>query len=77
MPRRHMATRWDLENAEAQCRECNSFKGGMQDIFAERLGPKAEQLRIQAHETRKYELHELEDMLENLVKLNKRINGYF
>ena len=77
MSRRHTATRWDPDNANPQCRKCNSFNLGEVDKYADRLGVElAEKLRLQARETVRWSMKDLETLLERYKQINKQIDGY-
>ena len=38
--RHHIATRFDERNCALQCRECNRFEGGKQEVFAQAVDKK-------------------------------------
>lgn len=35
--RNHLSVRWDIRNCHAQCRSCNSFKGGEQSLHGKAI----------------------------------------
>lgn len=73
MSRKHMLTRWDPENAKPQCKHCNQFKHGMPKEFRERLGDIADQLEADAKKLCKWDIEQLEYMLNIFKKLNKHL----
>lgn len=56
VPRRYLATRWDLRNCHLQCIECNRFKNGNLKEYERRLGDLASELWIYARSTPKVSL---------------------
>ena len=67
--RKHKSTRWDEINAHVQCKGCNIFKNGEQykhAIFINKRYGKgtAELLQKAANEVRKWDIIELEEMIE-------------
>ena len=74
MSRKHMATRWDPDNARPQCRKCNRFHGGKPKEFRYFLGEElADQMEAEAKKTTKWTNEELEQMLGIYRKLNKAL----
>ena len=72
MSRKHMLTRWDPDNARPQCVRCNRFHHGQPESFKLRLGEElSTKLEQEAKQTCKWEIHELEEMLETFKKLNR------
>ena len=72
MGRKNLSTRWEPDNANPQCRNCNSWLSGNIEVYTERLGIElAEELEIEAKKTIKWDNHELEQMLELYKKINK------
>lgn len=62
--RRHMATRWDEDNCNAQCRYCNRFLAdqlvGYRDGLIKKIGiQRFELLNVKAHQTKKWSEYEL------------------
>lgn len=81
--RHHMATRWDERNCALQCRECNRFEGGRQEIFAikvdERCGAGTwDYLLGLSRSTVKLTPPELIEMIEHYKNKTRRIstNGH-
>jgi hypothetical protein len=71
--RRHMATRYDLQNCGPQCTTCNVANDGMEEDHAAYIdktyGPgTADKLRKKAEAERKFMAYELNGMLEELKK---------
>ena len=75
MSRKHMFTRWDPENAKPQCKKCNQFYGGVPKKFKERLGETAERMEEESKKVCKWELAELEAMLDLYKKINKKLQN--
>jgi len=80
--RSKMSTRYDEENCHAQCRACNQYHSGRDDIFARNIDLKcgadtAETLRIKAKKLKKYtniELYLIEqEYREKALKLAESI----
>ncbi|MFA6315523.1 MAG: recombination protein NinG [Candidatus Paceibacterota bacterium] len=68
--RRHMATRFDEENCNCQCRQCNQFLDGNLDEYEAALRVKygsdiIEKLHNRSQSIRKFLPQELEDMIAN------------
>lgn len=68
--RRVNALRFDEENVNAQCTGCNMFKQGEQYLYAKALDDKygigkAEELMNRRHETHKFTVTELEQIIED------------
>lgn len=66
--RRVNALRFDEENVNAQCTGCNMFKAGEQYLYAKALDlkygdGKAEELMSRRHETHKFTIQELEEII--------------
>jgi 5-methylcytosine-specific restriction endonuclease McrA len=66
--RRVNALRFDEENVNAQCTGCNMFKAGEQYLYAKALDlkygdGKAEELMNRRHETHKFTIQELEEII--------------
>ena len=57
--RRHMATRWDEDNAHAECRGCNRFKSDHLAGYRENLIAKIGQQRFDKRKWSDFELAEL------------------
>lgn len=53
VPRRYLATRWDLRNCHLQCIECNRMKSGNLNVYKEKLGVVADELWRLARTTQK------------------------
>lgn len=76
--RRHMATRWDEDNCNAECRACNRFDGDHLLGYRERLRRKIGDQRfaalaIRAKSTRKWSEFELERLIEYYKQENKQL----
>ena len=60
--------RYDEQNCNAQCVGCNMFKGGEQYIYGKQIDFKygtgtAEEMHNQRHQTKKFTITELEDLI--------------
>lgn len=76
--RRHMATRFDEMNCNAQCRSCNRFdEGNMQGYRRGLVAKYGEQrvllLEAKKHETRKYSMFEYEALIRHYKEEVKRL----
>lgn len=68
--RRISALRFDEENVNAQCTGCNMFKAGEQYLYAKALDlkygdGKADELMNRRHETKKWTIPELEEIISD------------
>ena len=64
IPRSHIATRWEINNLEAACKECNEYKAGNLEVYEERIGKeRAEALRELSREISKPTIDELKQLL--------------
>lgn len=68
--RRVNALRFDEENVNGQCTGCNMFKAGEQYLYAKELDlkygeGKAEELMSRRHETHKFTIPELEEIIND------------
>jgi hypothetical protein len=66
--RAKMSTRWMETNCQFQCKQCN-MNGGQQYIFSKKLDEfhgegTAEAILIASNRTRKFSVHELEEMYQ-------------
>ena len=76
--RRHMATRFDEMNCNAQCRSCNRFdEGNMQGYRRGLVAKYGEQrvllLEAKKHESRKYSMFEYEALIQHYKEEVKRL----
>ena len=76
--RRHLATRFDEDNAHAECRACNRFSadhliGYEKNLIAKIGKQKFDMLAAQAHQTRKYSDFELQELIKYYQSLNKKM----
>lgn len=84
MSRAHMSTRWELKNANGQCRLCNSTHDGKQVEHAAGINKKygeftALLLNFKAREERHFSEYELKGMIEELrkeIKALKQEKGF-
>lgn len=61
VPRQHTSTRYEEQNCHLQCKKCNGFEGGMQDVYALEIDKKygtgtAEKLKIKGTNRMKEEV---------------------
>lgn len=80
MSRAHMSTRWELKNANGQCRLCNSTHDGKQEKHAAAINKKhgqftAFKIEKQAREERHLSEPELKGMIEELKKEIKALKA--
>jgi 5-methylcytosine-specific restriction endonuclease McrA len=80
VPRGNMATRWKLENANGQCRLCNSTHDGKYDDHAAAVDRihgdgTAQGLEQLGHWERHFAEHELQGMIEELRKEIKALKA--
>lgn len=76
--RRHMATRWDEDNAHAECRSCNRFRADHMIGYRENLVRKIGQMRFdklawKAAQTRRWTDFELQELIKYYKALNKKM----
>ena len=67
--RGHTSTRWDEKNVNAQCKKCNTYRGGKQDLHMLYIDKKygagtSEMLRYKATGTTKFQDWELKEKVE-------------
>ena len=72
--RKHMATRWDENNCRPQCKNCNCYKDGRNDVFKANLileiGEEAvDAIGVKARGISKLADFELQEMIDNYKKL--------
>ena len=80
MSRRHTNTRWEVKNTSPQCSGCNTFRGGEQFIFGQKLDKKfgagtAELMLIESRKTTNLTVDDIEEIALKYQKLNKEIDG--
>ena len=73
MSRSKLSTRWMETNCQFQCAKCNLYGAGEQFIFASKLDEfhgkgTAEAILIASNRTRKFSVHELEEMYQYYKK---------
>jgi len=71
--RAKLSTRWMETNCQFQCAKCNLFAQGEQYIFGRKLDEfhgegTAESIQIASNQTRKFSVHELEEMYQYYKK---------
>ena len=76
--RRHMATRWDEDNAHAECRSCNRFRADHMIGYRENLVRKIGQMRFdklawKAAQTRRWTDFELQELIKYYKDQNARL----
>ncbi len=76
--RRASMLRFDEENCNAQCVGCNMFKAGEQYLYSKAIDTKygsgkAEELMSRRHETHKFTIEELEEIIRDA---QEQINWY-
>ena len=76
--RRHMATRFDEDNAHAECRACNRFKAdhmiGYRDNLIAKIGQQRfDRLAWKAAQTKKWTDFELQELIKYYKALNKQM----
>jgi hypothetical protein len=74
------SVRFDLRNLAAQCITCNQFNGGNIHEYRKNLIKKIgitefEDLERKAHETRKFSIPEIKEMIEFFKKKNKELEN--
>ena len=67
--RQHMATRWEEKNCAIQCKPCNGFEQGKDEVFGVEIDKKwgkgtSEMLKIKAHNTTKYDEFALRELIK-------------
>lgn len=68
VPRRYLATRWDLRNCHLQCAQCNMQKSGNIKEYRKKLGEKlADELWAKARANPKTNLETVYDLLRNIL----------
>ena len=77
--RRHMATRWDEDNAHAECRACNRFRADHMIGYRENLIRKIGQMRFdklawKAAQTRKWSDFELIELTKYYKVLGDKLS---
>ena len=70
--RKKLSTRWMETNCQFQCKQCN-MNGGQQYVFSKKLDEfhgegTAEAIPIASNRTRKFSVHELEEMYQYYKK---------
>tara|TARA_R110002167_G_scaffold109315_2_gene278693 strand:- start:13155 stop:13547 length:393 start_codon:yes stop_codon:yes gene_type:complete len=76
MSRKHMATRWHLENVMPQCVKCNMYSQGEQFKFAQALGmKKAKKMQELSMTTKKNTTYELEQAITHLKGKVKQLTN--
>lgn len=69
VPRRYLATRWDLRNCHLQCLECNREKAGNIPAYKEKLGEDlSQELWRFARAQQKTDIYLVYDILANILK---------
>jgi hypothetical protein len=74
--RRHNSVRFDSRNVAPQCPKCNVFRYGEQFLFGRYVDDTygvgtADELLRKSKESKKWTIHELEELIEFYDKLNK------
>lgn len=76
--RRHMSTRWDEDNAHAECRNCNRFLADHLISYRENLIRKIGQMRFdklawKASQTKKWSDFEIQELIKYYKALNAKL----
>tara|TARA_R100000231_G_scaffold139539_2_gene121160 strand:+ start:1298 stop:1684 length:387 start_codon:yes stop_codon:yes gene_type:complete len=72
--RRHLCTRWDLNNVKPQCIYCNTYQQGRQYEFSLQLGKKLSQdLLKKSKEVCKFAPSDIQDMIDQYTTKVKNI----
>ncbi len=81
IPRSAMALRWDLRNLRPQCKKCNQFEYGKQELFSKKLEEEApgivDILLEEARVPNKWSRQELKEMLISIRAKLKIIETKF
>lgn len=77
--RRHISTRWDEDNAHAECRSCNRFKADHMISYRENLIRKIGQMRFdklawKAGQTKKWNNFELQELTKYYKALGDKLS---
>ena len=80
--RRHLATRYDIDNCRPQCKPCNQFKDGKLEQFEDNLRREIGSVRVDtvianSHLTVKISEPEAQAMLQSLKQKNKELEKKF
>ena len=80
--RKHLATRYDIDNCRPQCKSCNQFKDGKLEQFEDNLRREIGSVRVDtvianSHLTVKISEPEAQAMLQSLKQKNKELEKKF
>lgn len=73
--RKHMSTRWDVDNCYPQCRSCNRYKDGYLEGYLEAIGDDmGQELTRRKYTIKRYDSYDLDALYEFYSKEVKQYN---
>ena len=76
MSRAKMATRWNEDNVQFQCKRCNGFRSGEQYKFAQELGKDlSDDLVFRSNQPARFSMEELRDKIEYFKQKIENLEG--